>query len=167
MPLAFAASSSTATVAVSPRSRRQLQRPGGAALLLQRPTAVAAARPRRPSRTAAAVKPLSAAQKKVFTSFTDMVQQSTEPVLVEFYATWCGPCQMMGKILDDVAPAMRGRVKFIKVDTEKYPTVAGQYQIGALPTLMLFKNGRPVDRVEGVLMGPDLKARLEYLLAQR
>lgn len=87
MPLAFAASSSTA-VAVSPRSRRQLQRPGGAALLLQRPTAVAAARPRRPSRTAAAVKPLSAAQKKVFTSFTDMVQQSTEPVLVEFYATW-------------------------------------------------------------------------------
>ena len=86
MTLALAASSSAA--AVSTRSRQALQRPGGAALLLQRPAAVAAARPRRPSRTAAVVKPLSAAQKKVFTSFTDMVQQSTEPVLVEFYATW-------------------------------------------------------------------------------
>lgn len=86
MTAALAASSSAA--AVSTRSRQALQRPGGAALLLQRPAAVAAARPRRPSRCAAFVKPLSAAQKKVFTSFTDMVQQSTEPVLVEFYATW-------------------------------------------------------------------------------
>jgi thiol-disulfide isomerase/thioredoxin len=129
MPLAALGASSSAA-AVSARSRRSLERPGGAALLLQRHAVVAAARPGRPSRTAAAVKPLSAAQKKVFTSFTDMVQQSTEPVLVEFYATWCGPCQMMGKILDEVAPAMRNRVKFVKVDTEKYPTVAGQYQIG-------------------------------------
>lgn len=86
MTSALAASSSAA--AASAPTRSALRRaPGGAALLAGR-AAVAAACPRRPSRAAAAIKPLSAAQKQVFTSFSDMIQQSDEPVLVEFYATW-------------------------------------------------------------------------------
>ncbi|EFN52008.1 hypothetical protein CHLNCDRAFT_15163, partial [Chlorella variabilis] len=100
-------------------------------------------------------------QKKVFTSFHEMIEQSKEPVLVEFCDCRCRPCQMMGGILNEVAPSLRDRVKFVKVDSEKYPTVASKYQIGALPTLILFKGGKPVDRIEGVVMAGDLKSRLE------
>ncbi|KAL4422952.1 hypothetical protein ABPG75_009149 [Micractinium tetrahymenae] len=77
----------------------------------------------------------------------------------------CGPCQMQSQVIDQLAPQMRGRVKFVKVDTEKYHKVASQYNIGALPTLVLFKNGQPVDRIEGLLMADQLKQRLEYFLA--
>ncbi|PSC68245.1 thiol reductase thioredoxin [Micractinium conductrix] len=61
---------------------------------------------------------------------------------------------------------MRGKVKFVKLDTERYPSIASQYSIGALPTLILFKNGKPVDRIEGALMGDQLKQRLNYFLSQ-
>lgn len=133
---------------------------------LQRPAMPRAAPCRRrhaARRTAAAAIDVRAAHKQVYSSFQDMIEQSPQPVLVEFHATWCGPCQMMSGILDEVAPSMRHKVKFVKVDTEKYPVVASKYRIGALPTLVLFKDGQPVDRVEGVLYAPDLRSRLEYL----
>lgn len=107
---------------------------------------------------------MRAAQKQTYSTFEELLQQSDVPVLVDFYATWCGPCQMQGQVIDQLAPQMRGRVKFVKVDTEKYHKVASQYNIGALPTLVLFKNGQPVDRVEGLLMADQLKQRLEYFL---
>ncbi|BAB73592.1 thioredoxin [Anabaena sp. FACHB-709] len=100
-------------------------------------------------------------EKKQFNSFEEMLSGSDLPVLVDFYADWCGPCQMMGTILQQVNNQLKDRIRIVKIDTEKYTELATQYQIAALPTLVLFKQGKPVDRIEGVLQTPDLVRRLQ------
>lgn len=102
--------------------------------------------------------------KKQFNSFEEMLSGSDVPVLVDFYAEWCGPCQMMGPILEQVNLQLKDRLRIVKIDTEKYTQLASQYQIAALPTLVLFKNGQPVDRIEGVLQAPQLVQRLQTLI---
>ena len=104
------------------------------------------------------------AVKKQFTSFQDLLSGSDLPVLVDFYATWCGPCQMMVPILDKVNTQLKGRLQVVKIDTDKYPQLASQYQIHALPTLVLFKNAQPVERLEGVLPAEQIVQRLESLV---
>lgn len=104
------------------------------------------------------------AVKKQFTSFQDLLSGSDVPVLVDFYATWCGPCQMMAPILEQVNTQLKGRLQVIKIDTDKYPQLASQYQIYALPTLVLFKNAQPVERIEGVLAVDQLVQRLQALI---
>ncbi|MBD2012921.1 thioredoxin [Microcoleus sp. FACHB-53] len=102
--------------------------------------------------------------KKQFSSFEDLLSGSDVPVLVDFYATWCGPCQMMAPILDQVNAQLKGRLQVVKIDSDKYPQLASQYQIHALPTLVLFKNGQPVDRIEGVLPAEQILLRLQALV---
>lgn len=104
------------------------------------------------------------AVKKQFSSFQDLLENSPKPVLVDFYATWCGPCQVMSPILEQVGAQLRDRLQVVKIDTDKYPTLASQYRIEALPTLVLFKNGEPIDRIEGVLQAPQLVQRLSSVL---
>jgi thioredoxin len=104
------------------------------------------------------------ATKQEFKSFDEMLASSNQPVLVDFYATWCGPCQMMTKILEQVQVQMQGQLKIVKIDTDKYEQLAAQHQIYALPTLVLFKNGQEADRVEGVMSAPDLIQRLQSLV---
>ncbi len=104
------------------------------------------------------------AVKKQFDSFQDLVSGSDLPVLVDFYATWCGPCQMMAGILEQVNAQMKHQLKVIKIDTDKYPQLASEYQIHALPTLVLFKQGKPVERIEGVLPADQLVHRLQGLV---
>jgi thioredoxin len=104
------------------------------------------------------------AVKKQFSSFEDLLSGSDVPVLVDFYATWCGPCQMMAPILDQVNAQLKGRLQVVKIDSDKYPQLASQYQIHALPTLVLFKNGQPVDRIEGVLPAEQILLRLQALV---
>lgn len=106
-----------------------------------------------------------AAQKQKFASFDDMITSSNVPVLVDFYATWCGPCQMQSNALTDVSKQMGCSVKIVKIDSEKYPTLATRYQVQGLPTLLLFKNGQPVDRIEGFLAADQLTSRLKYFLS--
>lgn len=101
------------------------------------------------------------AVKKQFSSFDDLLSGSDVPVLVDFYATWCGPCQMMVPILEKVNAQLKGRLQVVKIDTDKYPQLASQYQVHALPTLVLFKNGQPVDRIEGVLPVEQIVLRLQ------
>ncbi|MEM9088210.1 MAG: thioredoxin [Cyanobacteria bacterium P01_F01_bin.53] len=105
------------------------------------------------------------AVKQEFSSFDEMISGSEEPVLVDFYADWCGPCQMMSKILGQVGSELKGEVKIVKVDTEKYPQVASKHEVHALPTLILFNQGEPVDRIEGVLTGDQLKERVRGVLS--
>jgi protein disulfide-isomerase len=100
------------------------------------------------------------ATKKEFASFEEMLAGSELPVLVDFYATWCGPCQMMAKILVQVNSQLKDQMQIVKIDTDRYPEIASQHQIQALPTLVLFKQGQPVDRIEGVLTAEDLVPRL-------
>ncbi|MFE4106804.1 thioredoxin [Almyronema epifaneia] len=100
------------------------------------------------------------AVKQQFKSFADLIQNSEIPVLVDFYANWCGPCQMMAGILEQVNAQIKGKVKIVKIDTERYPQLASDYSIHALPTLVLFKQGQPTDRIEGVLAVEQLVQRL-------
>lgn len=104
------------------------------------------------------------AVKKQFTSFQEMLSQADVPVLVDFYATWCGPCQIMASVLEQVRLQMRDRVQIVKIDTDKYPQLASQYQIHALPTLVLFQNGQAVQRIEGVVQAPELVQYLQSLI---
>ena len=101
------------------------------------------------------------ATKKQFGSFQELVAQSDLPVLVDFYAPWCGPCQMMAGILEQVNSEMKQRLRIVKINTESYPQLATQYQVKSLPTLVLFKEGEPALRIEGVLPIDKLKQKLQ------
>ncbi len=103
------------------------------------------------------------AQKQQFKSFADMIQNSKTPILVDFYAAWCGPCRLMADVLDQVKAHIGDDVAIVKIDTEKYPKIASEWQIQALPTLMLFKDGQPIDRIEGVMQPGALLHRLQQL----
>jgi len=105
------------------------------------------------------------ARKQQFKSFADMIQNSETPLLVDFYASWCGPCRLMAQVLDQVKGQLGDEVAVVKIDTEKYPQIATQWQIHALPTLILFKEGQPVDRIEGVLRPHELLQRLQMKVA--
>ena len=104
------------------------------------------------------------ATKQQFKSFDELLTQSDLPVLVDFYATWCGPCQLMSPILEQVNTQLKEKLKIVKIDTDRYPQLASQHQIHALPTLVLFKQGQPVDRIEGVQVAEQLVQRLQPYL---
>ena len=99
--------------------------------------------------------------KKQFNSFEEMLSGSDVPVLVDFYADWCGPCQMMVPILEKVNLQLKDRLRIVKIDTEKYKELATRYGIAALPTLVLFKQGQPVDKIEGVMQAEQLVQHLQ------
>jgi thioredoxin 1 len=83
-------------------------------------------------------------------SFNQIIQ-SDQPVLVDFFATWCGPCQMLAPILKDVKTNLGERVSIIKIDVDKNQAVAAQYQVRGVPTMILFQNGKPLWRQSGVM----------------
>ena len=83
-------------------------------------------------------------------SFADMIQ-STQPVLVDFTATWCGPCKMMSPILEELKKDVGDRVRILKVDVDKNPQIASQYRIQSFPSLILFKAGETLWRQSGVV----------------
>ncbi|CAA7024416.1 unnamed protein product [Microthlaspi erraticum] len=104
------------------------------------------------------------AKKQTFNSFDDLLQNSDKPLLVDFYATWCGPCQLMVPILNEVSETLKDKIAVVKIDTEKYPKLANKYQIEALPTFILFKDGKLWDRFEGALPANQLVQRIENSL---
>lgn len=104
------------------------------------------------------------ATKQQFKNFEELLAQSHLPVLVDFYADWCGPCQMMAAILERVNAQFQQQLRVVKIDTEKYPEIASQYQVQALPTLVLFKHGQPIERIEGVMPADALMQKLQTLL---
>lgn len=106
---------------------------------------------------------MKAGKKQTFSSFDDLIQNSDLPLLVDFHATWCGPCQLLGPILQNISNQMKDQLRVVKIDTDKYPKIASRYNIQALPTLILFNKGRPVDRIEGL---PSEQALVEVLRTQ-
>jgi thioredoxin 1 len=91
-------------------------------------------------------------------TFEQEVLKSTEPVLVDFFAEWCGPCKAMAPALDQVAEEMRGKLKVVKLDVDQNPAITDKYKIRAMPTLILFKNGVVAAQHTGALVQ---KKRLE------
>lgn len=83
--------------------------------------------------------------------FDALVRAATIPVLVDFWAAWCGPCRMVAPELEKLAHAEAGRVLIAKVDTEALPDIAGRYGIRSIPTLVLFRSGREACRVSGAM----------------
>jgi len=85
-------------------------------------------------------------------NFEAEVLKSTEPVVVDFFAEWCGPCKAMAPALDACATEMKGTVKIVKVDVDKSPATAAKYEIRAMPTLMIFKGGAKVAAHTGAMV---------------
>jgi thioredoxin 1 len=88
-------------------------------------------------------------------AFNQIIQSET-PVLVDFFATWCGPCQMLAPILKQVKDHLGDTVSIIKIDVDKNQQIASQYQVRGVPTLILFQNGKQLWRQSGVLSKEDL-----------
>ncbi|KAL8167348.1 hypothetical protein V2J09_008847 [Rumex salicifolius] len=104
------------------------------------------------------------ASKQNLSSLEELVATSDKPLLVDFYATWCGPCQFMVPILDKVSSALEDTIQVVKIDTEIYPEIADKYKIEALPTFIIFKDGKPCDRFEGALTADQMIKRIESSL---
>jgi len=94
------------------------------------------------------------------TSFQSGVLQAAGPVLVDFSATWCGPCKMLDPILEQLAKDWQGKVQFYQVDVDEDANLAMQYQVMGVPTVMLFIKGKPVERITGYNPKDRLVARL-------
>jgi thioredoxin 1 len=98
-------------------------------------------------------------------NFQAEVLQATGPVLVDFWAPWCGPCRMVAPVVDKVAQTYQGRLKVVKLNTDDSPSIAGQYEVSGIPALILFKSGSPVDRIVGYVPEKQLAAMVEKHLA--
>ena len=106
---------------------------------------------------------MSAAQVTDST-FKQEVLESEAPVLVDFWAPWCGPCRMVAPVVDEISEQYEGQVKVVKVNTDENPSVASQYGIRSIPTLMIFKGGQRVDMVVGAVPKTTLANTLEKYL---
>ena len=82
-------------------------------------------------------------------SFKTDVLASEQPVLVDFWAPWCGPCRMLAPVVEKIAAAHVGKAKFVKLNTDENPSLSGEYHVSGIPCLILFKGGQAVDRIVG------------------
>lgn len=99
------------------------------------------------------------------TTFNELVGQSTIPVLVDFYADWCGPCKMIAPIIAELAEEFDGRALVVKVNTEQNPALSQHFKIKSIPTLMIFNKGAFQERFDRIVPKPNLKEILEEYIA--
>ena len=86
-------------------------------------------------------------------------------VMVDFWAVWCGPCQMVGPIVEELASEYEGKIKVLKLNTDDNPEIASRYQIMSIPTLNFFKDGKVIDRIVGAAPKKQFKEKIDQILA--
>ena len=97
-------------------------------------------------------------------NFDQMVLQSKTPVLVDFWAVWCGPCRMVAPVVEELAGEYEGKVTFAKLNVDENPKTASQYGIMSIPTLFIFKDGAPVSNIIGFRPKAEMKRNLDAVL---
>jgi thioredoxin 1 len=95
--------------------------------------------------------------------FETEVTQAASPVVVDFYATWCGPCKMLSPMLDELAGTLTNKIKFVKINVDQAPSLSQRFGIQAIPTLIFFKNGKVADKLIGLPSKDTLKTHLDSL----
>ena len=98
-------------------------------------------------------------------NFEQEVLKSTTPTLVDLWAAWCGPCRLIAPVVEELATTYNGKLKVGKLNVDDHPQVAAQYGVMNIPTLLLFKGGKEVDRIVGVQPKPELVRRIDKVLA--
>lgn len=96
--------------------------------------------------------------------FKSIVLESSMPTMVDFFATWCGPCKMLSPVIDEIAQELSGKAVVVKVDSDQMGETCADYSIKLLPTLVFFKDGKEVDRIVGVTSKEDIVEKLQGLM---
>ncbi len=97
-------------------------------------------------------------------TFESEVTSSTLPVLVDFWAPWCGPCRALAPMLETINQELQGKAKFVKVNVDDHQQLAVRFSVQAIPTLIIFKNGETVDRIVGMIPREQISSRLKAQL---
>ena len=97
-------------------------------------------------------------------TFDSDVIKSNVPVLVDFWAEWCGPCRMLAPVLEEVAPGYQGKLKIVKLNVDENPDAGARYGVMSIPTMIIFKGGKEIDRVVGAVSKNEVQNRINRIL---